>query len=120
MEQDVPTSTIRTYQYDLQSLRTIELTNFEEENLGILIEPAQVRLQTEKTNDPYIWDRLEEKEHLFSKNISDHSVGGLIELTEGLGKFFSAIPKTTTCRLENGGVLSKAPVMTFRSLSQPS
>jgi hypothetical protein len=89
-------------------LGSIELTNVEEENLGILIEPAQVRLQTENTNDPYTWDRTEEKNHLFQKNISDHPIGKLKELSEGVvGKSIAAVAKKTAQRFHDGDVLSQ-------------
>ncbi|KAL2036375.1 hypothetical protein N7G274_010908 [Stereocaulon virgatum] len=56
--------------------------------LGITIEATQVRLKT-NANDPYAWERMEEKEHLFSKNLSDLSTGQLKELCSGINKSFA-------------------------------
>ena len=66
--------------------------------LGILIDPSQVRLRT-TPNDPYFWERLREKEHLFEKNISDHSIAALKEVCEGVGESFVAIKKISTKEL---------------------
>lgn len=41
--------------------------------LEIVIETSQVRLKT-NANDPYTWEKLDEKKHLFSKNLSDLSI----------------------------------------------
>ena len=49
-----------------------------------------MRLKT-NTDDPYTWERMEEKEHLFSKNLSDLSTGQLKELCEGVNKSFRVI-----------------------------
>ena len=58
--------------------------------LGILIEPADVRLIT-SANDPYTWQILAEKEHLFKRNLSKHSIGAYRELCRGVGVSFEAI-----------------------------
>jgi hypothetical protein len=63
--------------------------------LGIEIEPSQVRLRT-NPDDPYIWERMAEKEHLFSKDIRDHSIAALKELYHGVGVSFVAIRKIPT------------------------
>lgn len=47
-------------------------------------------------DDPYVWSALPGKEHLFSKNISDHSIGAYRELCDGIGVSFEALPATTT------------------------
>ena len=60
--------------------------------LGITIEATQVRLKT-NADDPYAWERMEEKEHLFSKNLSDLSTGQLKELCSGINKSFAATYK---------------------------
>lgn len=60
--------------------------------LGIAIEASQVRLKT-NADDPYTWERMEEKEHLFSKNLSDLSSGQLKDLCDGVDKSFVAIHK---------------------------
>lgn len=55
--------------------------------LGLRIEPSQIRLKT-NPDDAYLWERLEGKAHLFSKNISDHTVGALKELYREVGQSF--------------------------------
>ena len=40
-----------------------------------------------------MWERMEEKEHLFSKNLSDLSTGQLKDLCAGIDKSFVAIHK---------------------------
>lgn len=60
--------------------------------LGIVIEASQVRLKT-NADDPYIWEKLDEKEHLFSKNLSDLSIGQLKDLCDGVDKSLIAIWK---------------------------
>jgi hypothetical protein len=54
-----------------------------------------VRLRT-NPDDPYIWEKAAEKEHLFSKNISDHSIAALKELYDGVGVSFVAIRNMST------------------------
>lgn len=66
----------------------------QDSRLGIKVEPSQMRLKP--TPDPYTWERIEKKEHLFSKNISDHSTGALKELCEGISTSFAAIGKSST------------------------
>jgi len=58
--------------------------------LGISIEPAEVRLIT-SADDPYTWHILPEKQHLFKKHISKHSIGAYRELCRGVGVSFEAI-----------------------------
>jgi hypothetical protein len=79
--------------------------------LGILIEPAQVRLRTEDTNDLYKWEWVGEKNHLFKKNMSDLSIGQLEELSESVPEFISAVLKKPTRVCQNGGLLSKVCVI---------
>jgi hypothetical protein len=62
----------------------LEPANSTLSRLGILIEPSQVRLRT-TPDDLDIWEILKEKEYLFKKNISDHSIAVLKELYEGVG-----------------------------------
>jgi hypothetical protein len=81
--------------------------------LGILIEPAQVRLKTEDTNDLYKWEWVKEKDHLFVKNMSDLSAGQLEELSEGVPDFISAVLKKQTRGCQHGGLLSKVCVIIF-------
>jgi hypothetical protein len=42
-----------------------------------------------------MWKPLPEKKYLFSKNISDHSVGAYKELCEGIDKTFEVIATST-------------------------
>ena len=65
--------------------------------MGISIEPSQVRLIT-GTDDPYRWKVLPEKKHLFSKNISDHSIGAYKELCEGISVAFEVVPASIVTR----------------------
>ena len=53
------------------------------------LQPSQVRLHTTR-DDPYQWRVLPEKEYLFEKNLSDHSVGAYKELHDGVGVYFEA------------------------------
>lgn len=61
------------------------------ENLGIFIEPSQVRLIT-SADDPYTWKFLPGKEHLFKKHLSKHSIRAYMELWRGVGVSFEAVP----------------------------
>lgn len=74
-----------------------------ENKLGIKIELSQVRLKT-NTDDPYTWERMDGKEHLFSKNISDHSTRALKELYEGIDVSFAAIGKSSIHEFHAGSV----------------
>lgn len=58
--------------------------------LGISIEPAEIRLIT-SPDDPYAWRCLPEKQHLFSKHLSKHSVGAYRELCREIGVSFEAV-----------------------------
>jgi hypothetical protein len=59
-------------------------------NLGVNLEPGQVRLQPTR-GDPYSWKAVEGKEYLFQKNFSDHSIGAYKELYNGVGVIFEAV-----------------------------
>jgi hypothetical protein len=61
-----------------------------ENNLGISIDPAQVRLIT-STDDPYTWKALPGKEHLFKKQLSKLSIGAYMELWREVGVSFEAV-----------------------------
>ena len=63
-----------------------------DKKLEIVIEASQVRLKT-NTNDPYTWEKIDEKEHLFSKNLSDLLIGQLKDLCNGVDRSFIAIWK---------------------------
>jgi hypothetical protein len=66
-----------------------------ESRIGISIEPSQVRL-TPGPVDLYRWKVLPVKRQLFSKNLSDHSIGAYKELYRGVGISFEAISITAT------------------------
>ncbi|KAI1416943.1 hypothetical protein F5Y13DRAFT_185777 [Hypoxylon sp. FL1857] len=81
------------------------------QKLGIEIEPPQVRLHT-NTDDGYSWQVLPEKRHLFSKNLSDHSIKAYKELCEGVGATFEAIrtsPETPSIYPEQNAFTSVCP-----------
>ena len=58
--------------------------------IGISIEPAEVWLIT-SSDDPYTWQILPEKQHLFKKQLSKHSIGAYRELYRAVGVSFEAI-----------------------------
>ena len=58
--------------------------------LGISVEPAEVRLLISVDN-PYAWQVLPEKHHLFKKQLSKHSIGAYRELYREVGISFEAI-----------------------------
>ncbi|KAK3933476.1 hypothetical protein QBC46DRAFT_275664, partial [Diplogelasinospora grovesii] len=62
--------------------------------IGLTIPAADVRLITSK-GDLYSWKYLAEVKHLFSKNLSDHSVKACKQLCAGVGQTFEAILPTT-------------------------
>jgi DNA repair exonuclease SbcCD ATPase subunit len=64
-----------------------------ENNLGISINPAQVRLLT-SIDDSYAWKALPGKEHLFKKQLSKHSIGAYMELWREVGVSFEAVLAT--------------------------
>lgn len=68
--------------------------------LGILIAPADVRLIT-SADDPYTWHPLPEKEHLFRKHLSKHSIGAYRELCRGVGVSFEAVPVSVSDAIES-------------------
>ena len=61
-----------------------------ETTLGFEIEPSRVRLNPAK-DDPYAWATEPALQHLFQKNISDHSIGAYKQLCDGVGSKFRAI-----------------------------
>ncbi len=65
--------------------------------LGITIEPAEVRLIT-SAEDPYIWQALPEKSHLFKKQLSKHTIGAYKEMCREVGVSFEAAlaPESST------------------------
>ena len=61
---------------------------------------------------------MECKEHLFSKNISDHSIRALKELYREVGQSFEAVNNGTACVFQTGSVTSSQPLKessSFRS-----
>lgn len=68
----------------------LSLTEFQVLKLGLSIEPAEVRLIT-GADDLYTWQRLPEKNHLFKKQLSKHSIGAYRELCRGVGVSFEAV-----------------------------
>lgn len=65
------------------------LTKSQVAKLGITIEPAEVRLIT-NAEDPYIWQALPEKNHLFKKQLSKHNISAYRELCREVGLSFEA------------------------------
>jgi hypothetical protein len=66
------------------------LINHLECTLGIVVEPTQVRLKPD-VQDGYKWNALPETQHLFTKQLSKHSVGAYMELCREVGKSFEAV-----------------------------
>ena len=60
--------------------------------LKIFIKTSQVRFKT-NPNDPYAWKKIDEKKHLFFKNLSDLSTKQLKKLCENVDKSFVVIRK---------------------------
>ena len=63
-----------------------------ESSLGISVLPSDVRLIPDD-GDAYNWIRHPERDHLFSKQLSKHSVGAYTELCREVGKSFKAVHK---------------------------
>ena len=61
--------------------------------LGLSIEPTDIRLIT-NADDSYKWQALPEKQHLFKKQLSKHSIGAYRELYREVGVSFEAVPAT--------------------------
>ena len=58
--------------------------------LGINVESVQVRLKPD-VQDGYIWNVLPERQHLFTKQLSKHSIGAYMELYREVGKSFETV-----------------------------
>ncbi|KAI1489433.1 hypothetical protein F5X96DRAFT_683960 [Biscogniauxia mediterranea] len=67
-----------------------KLSQHIEENLGISILPSKVRLHSTR-EDGYLWQVLDDKKYLFSKNLSDHTAKAYKELCDGVGVSFEAV-----------------------------
>ncbi|KAH8650256.1 hypothetical protein BGZ60DRAFT_569573 [Tricladium varicosporioides] len=90
----------------------IRSSNLErKKKVGIVIEPSQVRLVT-GADDLYTWKVLPQKKHLFSKNISDHSIGAYKELCEGIDSAFEAVPVTTKPRARSAEYMQQTLMST--------
>jgi hypothetical protein len=72
------------------------LTKLKEERLGIIVDPAKVRLQP-GIEDGYEWKPLPGKEDLFAKPLSKHSIGAYMELYRGVGVSFEAAVMAPCC-----------------------
>ena len=71
-------------------IATSFLTQSAATKLGITIEPEQVRLKP-RPKDGYSWLRQPEREHLFARQISKHSIGAYIEICREVGISIKAI-----------------------------
>lgn len=58
--------------------------------LGVIIEPKMVRLVLD-FQDGYMWVRHPEREHLFTKQLSKHSIGAYMELCREIDVSIEAI-----------------------------
>ena len=89
------------------------LTNSPVAKLGISIEPTEIRLIT-NAEDPYKWQALPEKSHLFRKQLSKHTIGAYKELCREVGISFEAAlapeSSTFTGREPNAGRQSTIPI----------
>jgi len=74
--------------------------------LGISIEPAEVRLIT-SADDPYTWQILAEKQYLFTKHLSKHSIGAYKELCQGVGVSFEAVLASESSNIVEGKLLEQ-------------
>ena len=94
---------------------------FSGKKLGIAIEPSQVRL-IPRAQDPYVWKILPEKRDvlskMFSKNISDHSIGTYKELCKGVGVTFEAELVTTKISVANEDSITSVNVRRVSRLSR--
>jgi hypothetical protein len=55
------------------------------------IEPNHIRLQP-RADDGYAWIRQPEREHLFTRQLSKHSIGAYMELCGEVGASIEAVP----------------------------
>ncbi|KAH7317422.1 hypothetical protein BKA65DRAFT_600074 [Rhexocercosporidium sp. MPI-PUGE-AT-0058] len=60
--------------------------------LGTLIHPSEVR-RILRAEDPYSWQSLPARTHLFEKNLSKHSIGAYMELRPEVSVSFEAVAK---------------------------
>lgn len=85
-------------------------------NLGISIQPAEVRLIT-RADDPYTWRILPEKQYLFQKHLSKQSVGAYREICREVGKSFEAALKPQSSNAAEGGLLEERRGATVGAVS---
>ncbi|KAH7031049.1 uncharacterized protein B0I36DRAFT_267715 [Microdochium trichocladiopsis] len=78
-----------------------------QERLGLSIQPSNVRLHSTR-EDGYVWHFIPEVQHLFAKNLSEHSLRAYKELCEGVGKTFEAAVATSTEPLTGQHVFSSS------------
>lgn len=124
MAVEMSTNSGRSFELGLTAfIRNFDLIIFLGITLGILIEPAQIRLKPDP-QDGYLWSVLPERRHLFTKQLSKHSVGAYMELYREVGKSFEAVAQTTSDNLVGDETevgpkhfLISAPTLTHRSLS---
>ena len=57
---------------------------FADQQLGILVDPSSVRL-IPRPEDRYMWIRRRERDHLFAKHLSKHSIRSYMELCREIG-----------------------------------
>lgn len=65
------------------------------DKLSVIIEPSQVRL-VPNLQDGYMWVRQPEREHLFMKQLSKHSVGAYMELCREINVSIEAVAMVET------------------------
>lgn len=102
VEESCPNTSVRTNPFYKESAK---LTRLKDNRLGLSVEPSQIRLNPNAT-DGYNWKILPEKvEHLssiFSKKLSDQSVGAYKELFNGVGSNFEAVAAMQTAQYRTG------------------
>lgn len=102
------------------AVERILLTKTRAARLGISIEPAEVRLIT-GADDPYAWQALPEKNHIFQKQLSKHSVGVYTEMCREVSVSFEAVPapesKTAAERSPIEGTQRMLPVSSKTSFT---
>ena len=73
-----------------------------------MVEPGDVRLIPNINND-YAWQVLPEKQYLFQKHISKHSIGAYCELCRGIGVSFEAVRPSEKRQLEEMDLPEEKP-----------
>ncbi|KAL8858442.1 MAG: hypothetical protein Q9178_005123 [Gyalolechia marmorata] len=70
------------------------------DRLGFVIAPVDIRLHP-RPSDPYRWNILPTKAHLFRKNLSKISTGIYNQIISGIGTFIEAVQPNDTVRAES-------------------